>query len=340
MPARDFAGEGFDAVDEDLLETNSTSCDATAFVHQPYILGVTKHSVRIVWRTDYAGDSTIEYGPTPSLGTEIEAGVFGRNHVTEIGGLEPETPYYYKVSTCGVESAVFPFRTAPERNTPFTFAVLGDNRSDPASYATVAAGIADAAPDIILNTGDIVADGWRKEQFEEQFFGPVGDLYSETPVFVSIGNHEGESPYHYSRFPYKNSRAGYYAFRYGNTLFISLNTNRLYLPGTPQYDWLVRVLSGASARTAEWIVVFAHHPAWSEGWDSPGYSGEWLLRYTVVPVLEQYGVDLYFCGHTHDYERGLRNGVTHIISGGADRRWIRFSRTFRTWWFRNSAITL
>jgi hypothetical protein len=40
-----------------------------------------------------------------------------------------------------------------------------------------------------------------------------------------------------------------------------------------------------------------------------------------VPLLEEYGVDIVFAGHTHDYERGkrvLENGheIYYVITGG------------------------
>ena len=63
-----------------------------------------------------------------------------------------------------------------------------------------------------------------------------------------------------------------------------------------------------------WTFVYFHHPPWSEGW--PGYPGEINVRKILVPLFEQYHVDMVFNGHTHDYERGLRNGVYYIITGG------------------------
>jgi hypothetical protein len=35
----------------------------------------------------------------------------------------------------------------------------------------------------------------------------------------------------------------------------------------------------------------------------------------LVPLLEQYNVQMCFSGHTHEYERGMRNGVFYVISG-------------------------
>ena len=79
----------------------------------------------------------------------------------------------------------------------------------------------------------------------------------------------------------------------------------------------------------EWIVCFAHHPPWSEGWDSPGYAGETLMRLSVAPLMERYGVDAFFVGHTHDYERGIRpGGMLFVISGGGGASLDSFQQDF------------
>jgi len=44
------------------------------------------------------------------------------------------------------------------------------------------------------------------------------------------------------------------------------------------------------------------------------------VRWYVVPLIEKYGVDIVFSGHTHDYEHGQwpRPGGPHyVITGGA-----------------------
>jgi hypothetical protein len=40
------------------------------------------------------------------------------------------------------------------------------------------------------------------------------------------------------------------------------------------------------------------------------------VRVNIVPVLERYGVDLVICGHNHNYQRSLVNGITYIVTGG------------------------
>jgi hypothetical protein len=54
----------------------------------------------------------------------------------------------------------------------------------------------------------------------------------------------------------------------------------------------------------------------------PPYCERWIdgsasLRQSLVPLLEEYDVDICFSGHTHEYERGEQNHVHYVITGGA-----------------------
>ena len=40
------------------------------------------------------------------------------------------------------------------------------------------------------------------------------------------------------------------------------------------------------------------------------------MRQTLSPLFEQYGVDVVFNGHRHNYERNKVNGVTYVVTGG------------------------
>jgi hypothetical protein len=35
-----------------------------------------------------------------------------------------------------------------------------------------------------------------------------------------------------------------------------------------------------------------------------------------VPLFEEYGVDMVFCGHNHNYERSEKEGIPCIVTGG------------------------
>lgn len=132
---------------------------------------------------------------------------------------------------------------------------------------------------------------------------------------------------------YKNGEAGgvasgnhlYYSFDYSNVHFISLNSELgsvfsgsddwtgvnpfINFTSSPMMQWLQQDLQ---ANTKPWTVVYFHQPPYTDGSHDAGNFWEIFMkamREHYAPVLEQYGVDLVLCGHSHVYERSyLING--------------------------------
>ncbi|RDC61838.1 hypothetical protein AHMF7616_00427 [Adhaeribacter pallidiroseus] len=105
-----------------------------------------------------------------------------------------------------------------------------------------------------------------------------------------------------------NSQA-YYSFDLGNVHFISLDSYgkdekgmRLYEQQSAQVAWLKKDLE--ANKNKEWVVAYWHHPPYTKG--SHDSDTEDLLvniREQFNQVIEDYGVDLVLCGHSHVYER-------------------------------------
>src|SRR5207245_5773564 len=100
-------------------------------------------TMTIAWWTDTAGDSTMEYGPTPALGFSqtvaqagsCEIGSAGTCHIVSLSGLFSGTRYYYRLKTNGVTvqdtGASGPYFTTlkdPTDPTELFFTVFGDWR--------------------------------------------------------------------------------------------------------------------------------------------------------------------------------------------------------------------
>ncbi|UCD63150.1 MAG: metallophosphoesterase, partial [Candidatus Zixiibacteriota bacterium] len=79
-----------------------------------------------------------------------------------------------------------------------------------------------------------------------------------------------------------------------------------------QYQWLVDDLSSVGDSVWFTAVVF-HHPPYSTG---AHVEDELGLRAILVPLFEQYGVDIVFNGHDHDYERSCCGDIFYIVTGG------------------------
>lgn len=70
----------------------------------------------------------------------------------------------------------------------------------------------------------------------------------------------------------------------------------------PMVQWLT---SDLQANLQPWSAcAFWHHPPYSKGsHDSDGEIEHIEMRANILPVLENYGVDLVLSGHSHNYER-------------------------------------
>ncbi|KAF4663986.1 hypothetical protein FOL47_005458 [Perkinsus chesapeaki] len=111
----------------------------------------------------------------------------------------------------------------------------------------------------------------------------------------------------------------WFSFNFGLVHYVMLSTEHNYLNGSDQNEWLDKDLSEVDRSKTPWIVVTGHRPMYQSCSDIR-LDGEVAdaLKQHVGPILEKHGVDLYFAGHLHRYERyGPVNGVTHILSGAA-----------------------
>lgn len=219
--------------------------------------------------------------------------------------------------------------TLSESPEPFSFAVLGDlhySRPDFKAQETaahIAAAIADVRPPVafICQTGDLVhgerPEGGKqldKAEMREELDFAMGDMAARfrLPVFIAVGNHDknaGGSPFSEVVLPVLSRQLGgliarpHYAFRHGNSCFVFLDYGDYSETGTTmdyaaQREFLARTLASARALPGvAHVFTFGHFPLWPVA--RPGFMSR---RFTgsVLPLLKQYPVDAYFCGHTHN----------------------------------------
>lgn len=281
----------------------------------PYLQSVTPESVIVVWETNVPGDSRVDYGPTDSYGLAVSDTPLVTHHASTLTGLSPYATLHYRVSTngqpLGEDSA---FRTAAAlTQTAFSFVAFGDTRTNPTEHQQVVDRIVALAPDFVLHTGDFVEDGNQLSQWAS-FFAIERDLMRQAPLFGVLGNHEGNSPNYFNAFHLPNNEH-WYSFDYGNAHFVALEVDGNdadYAPGSPQLEWLKMDLAQTNQ---PWKVVFFHVPLYASG--PHGCDLEIpQLRETLEPLFIQYGVDLVFNGHDHDYERSMANAIVYIVAGG------------------------
>lgn len=287
---------------------------------EPYLQRVTKHAVTILARTDAAQTVTLYYHKVGAANwksqTEDNASTEHRYRLTSLKrGQEYE--YYLENSSGEALTQIHTFRTQKDitNDDPLRVAVFGDSGVATTTQYEVGSEMAAWQPELLLHTGDIVYDSGTEQEYIDKMFTVYSSLLSEIPFYGSIGNHdyttELAGPYKdLFETPTNGDDEDYYSFNYDNIHFVSLNSNLDYSIGSEMYDWLDTDLA---ATNKKWVIVYFHHPPYSSG--SHGSTID--MQTSIVPLFEEYDVDLVLNGHDHSYERFDKiNGVQYIVTGG------------------------
>lgn len=188
--------------------------------------------------------------------------------------------------------------------------IYGDSRTGHQTHQKIVDEIIKIKPAIVFHTGDLVEDGLIPNQWTT-FNEIVSDLIGIAEFYPALGNHENNSPLYFDNFVLPNNERWYFVEK-DNLHFIVLDSNSDCSIGSEQYLWLEDDLQNIS-ENIKFIVAIFHHPPFSTG---PHDEDEKGLRQSIVPLFEQYGVDIVFNGHDHDYERSLYNNIYYIVTGG------------------------
>ncbi|MBN1542659.1 metallophosphoesterase family protein [candidate division KSB1 bacterium] len=302
-----------------LLPVERVTADYPIQIKGPYLQNVTQTSITIMWETDTPGDSRVCFGLSDSLEQTVYSGQKTTIHEVTLDDLQPETRYSYRAVSGKLSSELNTFRTAIERDTPFRFVVWADNHNNADNFEKNINRMILYKPDLAINAGDMVLTGADYNLWGHEFFVPGRNLFKNTPLYPSLGNHEyggygvGTSVVWYEKFFSLPGNEYYYSYHYGNSHFIHLNphTNSPFgvLPDSEQYAWLISELESDASKNAAWRFVFFHEPAFTEP----------LMTEHIVPLLEKYKVTLQFSGHLHLYARHQDpkpDGPIYIITGG------------------------
>lgn len=220
------------------------------------------------------------------------------------GSVTASSTIYYelydsKAKTWGTQST---FKTAPPlTSTSFTFCALGDCRDYPSTLTQVSNLAAGKTPTFILFNGDLTVDGTYASEYNT-FFNAASNMLANNLVFHAEGNHDAADPTMFSNLwdiPTVKGSNLYYSFTYGNTIFITINTNNP--SDTAQLGWLNRTLAAANTNPAIiWKVVSCHHCFFTTG---DHYGDMNSYRSTIWKAFDTYGVDFVLTGHDHNYQR-------------------------------------
>lgn len=319
------------------------------FSRGPFVQNATTTSIQVIWRTPAPASTFIEYGPSAAMGLTMTNGSLVTEHVVTLTGLEANTRYYYRVGSDDGQGAVISttegFRTL-KNSGPISFLVFGDSGQGTTNQFRIADLLRRTPADLVLHSGDIIYGGFRDPNIDTRFFNFYQPHMKNVPYYLSIGNHDlnccagdGAPDWNPTNWPANvtnyqkayylptNSITGtehFYSFDHGDAHFVALYipwyANYVFTNGSDQYMWLTNDLARSSK---PWKFMFWHMPVANSGLhasrddNANGIIDRAELLDLISPLARDYGLNLVFCGHDHNFERfAPTNGLHYIVTGG------------------------
>lgn len=309
--------------------TVTTVTNLPVITRGAYMVGPKATSINIQWRTDVACNSEVWYGTNPSfLGWSVSNTANVTDHTISLSNLTPNTKYYYSVGIVGTalqSGSTNTFMTANTDTSTETvrFWVTGDFGNNSTNQKNVLTAFKNyTATGLPVRAwvwlGDNAYSNGTDAEYTTNVFNVYGNLFNSLPVLPELGNHDyGQTGYQSSTsrgttapyfnifaIPTNSGTEKYYSTDYGQVHFIGLDSYGSYNNLTsPMYTWLQNDLSN---NKLPWVVVYWHHPPYTKGSHNSDTEIELIdMRTNIVPLLEQWGVDVVLGGHSHIYERSM-----------------------------------
>ncbi len=300
-------------------------------------------TVNIQWRTNTdVQDGMVKYwisGSTDTLSAEAARFVmqdrmlyndrYIHRFTALLSGLKPGKTYQYKAGSHekGIWSDVRNFKTEPKGTDKFSFIWFGDTHQD-SKWGEVLQKADKRHEDVAFYSiaGDLVSTGLYRTDWDK-LFGYSGDVFSYKPLMPVPGNHDRQDGLgawmYYELFalpkngPEKVHPESTYAFRYGNALFLMIDSTH---PNDDQTEWIEDQLKNTDAT---WKFVMFHFPPYN--FEEPYFD----IQKVWVPLFDKYHVDMVMSGHIHYYMRSkpmkagkvvrsYNEGTAYIVSIGTN----------------------
>ncbi|CAG4995459.1 3',5'-cyclic adenosine monophosphate phosphodiesterase CpdA [Dyadobacter sp. CECT 9275] len=308
-------------------------------IRGPYLQAATPTSMVVRWRTNVYDRSRVRYGlSSDNLEWQTDDSTLVSEHIIKLSNLKPYTKYYYTVgnladTTLQGDASNY-FYTLPEKGSQQLIRVagFGDCGNNSINQRLVRDAIVKVVAEKPINAwilmGDNAYGDGTDAEYQAKFFNNYKDnLLKNYPLFTSPGNHDyhdfasaSASDKHkiayYQNFtmPTQGEAGGvpsntqsYYSYDIGNVHFLSLDSYGPDFKGLYMYDegeqveWVKKDLA---ANKSKWVVAYWHHPPYTMGSHNSDTEKSLVsIRQNFIKVLEEQGVDLIICGHSHVYER-------------------------------------
>jgi predicted MPP superfamily phosphohydrolase len=181
----------------------------------------------------------------------------------------------------------------------------------------------------IINGGDVVQNGQKEEEWIEYFKG--GSAYlMDIPQIAAIGNHDyrGQEDKALPKYFQKYMRwvgtpiNGNLFFEMPGFQLVIWNSNSAELTSsqeTEMWTWLEEKMKAAK-NSGTPLILATHFPVFSSSLNRFTSASVRKLKSHLVPLAEKYGIKLILSGHTHMFERSLKDGVNYLVAGPAGGR--------------------
>uniref|UniRef100_A0A6C0BV91 Calcineurin-like phosphoesterase domain-containing protein n=1 Tax=viral metagenome TaxID=1070528 RepID=A0A6C0BV91_9ZZZZ len=261
--------------------------------------------------------------------------------------LAPQTKYNYRIS-----DSENPIEFTTLNPSAPRIAVIGDfGYENAAAFKSLHDSINDY--DMVIHLGDIAYD---LEEEGDAFMNMIEPISSKKPYMTTPGNHEKANNFSYYRTLF-NMPQMFYSFKIGTAHFISLSSELYFHPHLysnynilQQYYWLENVLRENINATS---IVYTHRPMYcsmtgkrcTEDTKTMRKGMSYDGKEPIAPLeqlLYKYGVQVYFAGHIHSYERTKpvydstvqeNGGIVHILNGvGGSREGLDTAATTKHDW--------
>lgn len=348
------------------------------------------NSITISILFDQDVDLYFEYGTSKGVYNERTTTVKATKDVPleiDFTGLAANTKYFYQTryKSDGSNSSFLygsehTFQTPRPAGSNFTFAIEADphldSNSNMEAYQLTLQNIRNEKPDFLFDLGDTFMCEKEPQKNQTTFtnrhllFRPLfGSVCHSAPLFLILGNHEGEqgwmlngtansnpvlitntrkiyypnpSPNSFysgnsKEEPFVGLRENYYAFTWGDALFVVLDPYWYTLKkfewsttlGSDQYNWFRKTLSESMAK---FKFVFCHNLVGGNGTDARGgieyvnlfemggenYDGTWGFGSNrpewgkpLHELMKENGVTVFFHGHDHFFGKQEKDGVIY-----------------------------
>ena len=301
-----------------------SNAPSVVVIRGPYLQCITTSNTIVRWRTDNWSLGSVRFSTAPdAMAWESFGGQATNNHSVTLTNLSPGAKYFYSVwsGTNRLVSGTNCYvQTDSGQRTPTRIWAIGDVGT--ATYgapwpAMVRNAYLQSSPqrhtDVCLMLGDNAYEIGTDAEYQVAVFDVFSSMLSRFAVWPTIGNHEafgGLSAFlNIFSLPMAGEAGGvpsgselYYSFDNANVHFVCINSETSSkAPGSPMLTWLEQDLA---ANTKDWTIAYWHSPPYSYGSHNSDVERNLIqMREQVVPILENYGVDLVLCGHSHSYER-------------------------------------